>query len=375
MNLELRSAKKEIFVVDDEFADLGIEEDACGQGFSVVGFESAATMFSAISRGRRPEMIFLDTDMPGTDGFEALEQLKAGSVTKNIPVVMVTAKHDQASALAALRAGAVDYLPKPFLGLMLPGRVDLHLTIKEQRETIVAQERKIKEQARKLAECRDFLDEAVSLRTGQMASLQSAILQAVSDLVTWPNGVDRESRRDHAKLRVFLEALYERGIALEEGGASVDRDIILQSARLHDVGKLAIEGSILNKPGRLTAEEFETVKLHPLLGVDMLEGVQGSKDVYQFLRYAKVFAGTHHERWDGTGYPHGLKGTDIPMAGRVMAIADVYDGLTRISPWKKPFTHDMAVRTIVGSKGTHFDPVLVEVFADVADSFGSYAIC
>jgi putative two-component system response regulator len=361
--------KKEIFVVDDEFAESEIPEDICGRDFSVVGLDSASKMFSAIANGRLPAMIFLDADLPDTDGFEALELLKNNPLTKNVPVVMVTAKHDQASALKALSSGAVDYVARPYLLLMLPSRVGLHLKIEQQRQTIRKQKSVIKEQNYKLSQCRAFLDQAVNDRTGQMSSLQSAILQTVSDLATWRDGVIQNSSQRHYQLSVFLEALYERGIALEGREAAVDRDIILQSARLHDIGKLAIEESILNKPGRLTPEEFEVVKKHALLGVDMLDRVENSQDIYQFLRYAKVFAGTHHERWDGAGYPHGLKGTQIPMAGRVMAIADVYDGLTRSSPWKKPFSHDLAVRKIVNGKGLQFDPVLVDVFSDIAHAF------
>jgi putative two-component system response regulator len=364
-----RSAKREVFIVDDEFDDMDIPAEVLGPDMEIIGLESASAMFSAVYKGHRPEMIFLDTDLSDADGFEVLEQLKTDPLTKNTPVVMVTAKHDQNSALKAIRSGAVDFLPKPFLALMLPSRVNLHLKIKEQQEIIREQERVIKEQTQKLAQCREFLDEAVSLRTGQMSSLQSAILQTVSDLVTWPKEGAPTVRGEHQNMAAFLEALYERGITLEEGGTAVDRDIILQSARLHDVGKLAIESSILNKPGRLTTVEFEAVKKHPLLGVDMLGSVESGKDVFQFLKYAKVFAGTHHERWDGTGYPLGLRGAEIPLPGRVMAIADVYEGLTRVSPWKKPFPHEMAVRKIIASKGTQFDPVLVDVFADVADTF------
>jgi putative two-component system response regulator len=367
--LESPSVKKEIFVVDDDFSEHNIPEDICGPDFDVVGLESASQMFSAIANGRLPAMIFLDCDLPDTDGFEALELLKNNPLTKNVPVVMVTAKHDQTSALKALSSGAVDYIVRPYLALMLPSRVSLHLEIQEQRQTIRKQKTIIKEQNYKLSQCRAFLDQAVSERIGQMSSLQSAILQTVSDLATWRDGVLQYSNQRHHQLSVFLEALYERGIALEGGEAAVDRDIILQSARLHDVGKLAIDESILNKPGRLTSEEFEVVKKHALLGVDMLDRVESGQDIHQFLRYAKVFAGTHHERWDGAGYPHGLKGRQIPMPGRVMAIADVYDGLTRSCPWKKPFTHDLAVRKIVNGKGLQFDPVLVEVFSDIAHAF------
>jgi putative two-component system response regulator len=368
-SFEQASGKKEIFLVDDEFVDHDIDSDACGPDYKIVGFCSTYKMFEAVSRGHRPSIIFLDTDLPDTDGFEALGQLKSEALTKNIPVVMITAKHDQASALKAVKSGAVDFVPRPYLKLLLPSRVALHLKLKDQQEVIKKQQVIIKEQALKLSRCRSILNEAVSQRTDRMSTLQSAILQTVSDLISWPIGADPKNRPHHHYLEVLLDALNERGLSLSDGGAFIDRDIAVQSARLHDVGKLAIETSIINKPGKLTAEEFEKVKKHTLLGVDMLERVGNNKDINQFLRYAKVFAGNHHEKWDGSGYPRGLRGDSIPMAGRVMAIADAYDGMTSNRPWKKPLSHEEAAREIISAKGTHFDPALIDVFSDVVDSF------
>ncbi|MDR1109156.1 MAG: response regulator [Deltaproteobacteria bacterium] len=370
---DMVSNLKEIFVVDDEFADLGIGEDACGQGFRVVGLTSVSDMFASVANGHRPQMVFLDADMPDVDGFEALDLLRNDPLTRGIPVVMVTAKHDQSSALRAIKMGAADHVPKPFLPLLIQNRVSLHLRLRDHGQSIREQVAKLKEQNVRLSRYRSFLSEAVNRRTGKMADLQTAILQTVSDLVAWPAGVNGQGHPRRRELGVLLGALNEQGICLEEGGARVDRDVILQSSRLHDVGKMAIEESILNKPGRLTAEEFEAIKKHTVFGVDILDRVGASRDIHQFLRLAKVFAGTHHERWDGSGYPCGLRGEEIPLAGRMMAIADVYDGLTSVRPWKKAFSHAEAVREIVNGKGSHFDPLIVDVFSDVADEFRASA--
>jgi putative two-component system response regulator len=148
-----------------------------------------------------------------------------------------------------------------------------------------------------------------------------------------------------------------------------DIELMLQSSQLHDVGKIAIADSILNKPGRLTPEEFEEIKRHSAIGVQIIERIEANTSESEFLKYAKVFAGTHQEKWDGTGYPMGLAGEDIPLQGRLMAIADVYDALVSDRPYKKAFTHEEAVRIILEGKGTHFDPVLVDVFEQVADQF------
>jgi putative two-component system response regulator len=148
-----------------------------------------------------------------------------------------------------------------------------------------------------------------------------------------------------------------------------DIGLLLQSSQLHDVGKISIPDNILNKPGKLTPQEFEEIKNHALLGVGIIERIEASTSENDFLVYAKIFAGTHHEKWDGSGYPGGLAGENIPLPGRLMAIADVYDALTSDRPYKKAFCHEDAVSIIMEGKGTHFDPVLVGVFEQVADQF------
>ncbi|MDR0355382.1 MAG: response regulator [Deltaproteobacteria bacterium] len=359
---------REIAVVDDEYSDLNIAEDACGEDYKTVGYSSVSALMNRMAKGHSPRIIFLDMDLPGVDGFEALRMFKNDPLARDIPVVAVTAKHDQTSALRALKMGAVDYVPRPFLPMLMRKRVELHLKLQGCQRTIQEQLAKLKVQNFKLANYRHSLNEAVNLKTGKMADLQTAILQTVSELATFPRGSSQTPRYSR-ELSVLLEAARDRGVCLEETGLGLDRDLILQSSRLHDVGKLVIEESILNKPAKLTAEEFETIKKHTTLGVHILDNVGPSTNMHHFLRLAKVFAGTHHERWDGAGYPNGLRGEDIPLAGRLMAIADVYDGLTNFRPWKAPFTHEEAVKVIVDGKGSHFDPFLVEVFSNVADEF------
>jgi putative two-component system response regulator len=146
-----------------------------------------------------------------------------------------------------------------------------------------------------------------------------------------------------------------------------DRDFFLQSSQLHDVGKISIRDSILLKPGKLTQEEFEVMKKHVVFGVRIINEMEKDTPESSFLTHAKILAGTHHEKWDGTGYPYGLKGATIPLGGRLMAIADVYDALISIRPYKEPFTHEQATRIIVDGKGTQFDPELVDLFLSVAD--------
>jgi putative two-component system response regulator len=153
--------------------------------------------------------------------------------------------------------------------------------------------------------------------------------------------------------------------------ADWDIELLLQSSQLHDVGKIAISDSILKKPGRLTPEEFDDMKKHTTFGVQVIEKIEALTSESDFLKYAKIFAGTHHEKWDGTGYPAELRETEIPLQGRIMAIADVYDALTSERPYKKVFTHEEAVKIIREGRGTHFDPMLVDVFLETADAFNT----
>jgi putative two-component system response regulator len=146
-----------------------------------------------------------------------------------------------------------------------------------------------------------------------------------------------------------------------------DVNMVLLSSQLHDVGKIAISDSILRKPGSLTPEEFETMKAHTTFGVQVIDKIAGKDEDSNFLHYAKVFAGTHHERWDGAGYPGGLAGEKIPLLGRIMAIADVYEALTSERSYKPAFSHEKSVSIIMQERGTRFDPDLADIFSNVAD--------
>jgi putative two-component system response regulator len=148
-----------------------------------------------------------------------------------------------------------------------------------------------------------------------------------------------------------------------------DIDLVMRSSRLHDVGKITIGEKLLLKPGKLTNEEFENMKKHTIFGEQIIDTIMAETAESDFLKYARIFAGTHQEKWDGTGYPNGLRGEEIPLQGRLMAIADVYDNLTSARPYKQAFTHDEAVRTIIEGSGTHFEPALVRIFEKSSEQF------
>jgi len=211
-------------------------------------------------------------------------------------------------------------------------------------------------------------------KTKEVLNLQNAILTTVADLVEFR---DKQTgghiNRTQQYLSFLIEELIREGIYSDET-KEWEMDFLLPSAQLHDVGKIAITDLILNKPDKLTPEEFEIMKTHVTAGVAAINKIISVTDEHAFLHYALLFAGTHHEKWDGTGYPAKIKGAEIPLEGRLMAIADVYDALISTRPYKKPFTHEEAKKIIEESSGTHFDPVLVEVFQSVSDEFAEVAL-
>jgi len=231
----------------------------------------------------------------------------------------------------------------------------------------------IEKQRQQLQDFNDNLQIMVEEKTRSVLDLQNALLRTMAELVDCRDDITggHIERTQHG-IKVLLDEIKESGVYREEI-KNWNVDLILQSCQLHDIGKISISDSILKKPGKLDENEFEEMKKHTTYGEQIIGKVQTLTKESDFLKYANIFAGSHHEKWDGSGYPRDLKKNDIPLLGRVMAIADVYDALTSERPYKKAFTHEEAVKIIVEQKGTHFDPLLVEAFVRVAEQFRGYA--
>jgi len=213
------------------------------------------------------------------------------------------------------------------------------------------------------------LERVVNERTVEVCQLQTAVLDTVADMVEFRDHLTGgHNERTQQYLYVLTEELLRSGIYKEEI-SGWNMDFFLPSAQLHDVGKIAIPDVILNKPGKLTKDEYDIMKNHVAVGVNALEKISSKTKEHAFLRYAIAIAGAHHEKWDGTGYPLKLSGLDIPLEGRLMAIVDVYDALISKRPYKRAFTHEEACRIIENDTGTHFDPVLVDAFCRIKDKF------
>ncbi len=348
-----------VMVIDDNITNLNIARMALEELYDVIlipSGEKALTVFDRVT----PDLILLDVEMPGMNGFDVIKRIKESpSPVCDIPVIFVTAKDDNNSEFEGLNLGAVDYITKPFSFPLLRKRVELHLAlINSQKE---------------LYNYSQNLENMVEEKTKVIAELQYAIVHVLSDMVERRDGsTGGHLVRTQNYLKVLLSAVRERCL-YEEELTGVDLGIMVHASQLHDVGKISIPDHILLKPGKLTPEEFEMMKTHTTMGENAIKYAMSSVTDKRFLEIAASFAGAHHEKWNGSGYPRGLSEQDIPIAGRLMAIVDVYDALISERPYKKPMPHEQAVEIILGDAGSHFDPLLVDVFSSTTEIFRQIA--
>ena len=239
--------------------------------------------------------------------------------------------------------------------------------INKLNEDLVSANKEIKNQKEELRAYNENLEKMVVRKTERIVELKNAVMETIADLVerrddTTGGHITRTSKY----LKIFIDTVINSD-QFKNQTTSWDIDQMVLSAQLHDVGKIAIDDAILKKPGKLTNEEFDTMKKHTILGGDIIREIQKKTGEQEFLDYAFTFAVYHHEKWDGSGYPYKIKGDNIPLPSRLMAIIDVYDALTSKRPYKEPFTQEQALNIIKEGKDSHFDPVLVDLFMSVSD--------
>jgi putative two-component system response regulator len=325
--------KKTIFLVDDSTSNLTMAEEVLSDGYRVIAVSSAAMMFTTLEKVH-PDLILLDIEMPEICGFEAMKSLKENKTYAKIPVIFLTSRTDAESEARGIEMGAADFISKPFSKAVLLNRIKHHLSI----------------------------DELIRERTEYLEKLQNSIVHIMADLVEYHDkNTGKHIERTSKYMKILIDAMSERSIYADEIN-NWDLESLVLSARLHDVGKITIPGSILSKPGKLTNEEFEIIKAHPKNGEQIIDDAIKRTGNEEFLLNAKAITAYHHEHWNGKGYPYSLKGRDIPLQGRIMAIIDVYDALISERPYKQAFTHDEALNLIIKESGEHFDPLIVEVF-------------
>lgn len=348
-----------ILVVDDTPENLSLLNALLRERYRVKIATSGERALS-IARTAPPDLVLLDVMMPVVDGYETCRRMKEDPLLAEIPVIFLTAKSDVEDEKQGFSVGAVDYITKPLSPSILLSRVRTHVTLK------LAQER--------LRESNDWLEHEVYERTRELEATQEASMLALATLA--------ETRDNETGNHIRRTARYVRELAVKlrehpKFAAFLDNKTVatlVRSAPLHDIGKVGISDSILLKPGKLTPEEFEVMKTHAAIGRDALvkaEALLGAEISY--LGIAKDIAGGHHEKWDGSGYPEGLSGDQIPIPARLMALADVYDALISKRVYKEPFPREKAEAIILEGRGKHFDPDVVDAFVALKDVFWEIA--
>jgi putative two-component system response regulator len=349
---------EKVCVVDDVPINLLMAKQALQNEYVVKTVNSGKELLSLLAVWR-PDLILLDIEMPVMGGFEVLSRLKADPAMASIPVVFLSSNTSLEDEAKCLSLGAEDFIQKPFYPPLLRKRLDRYFRLESQARTIRDYEKKI---------CNLVRDSKAAL-----GNLQSKLLKTVVELVERREEISGgHAERTYKYVEVLLDVLIQNKI-YDDIVTSWKKDLFLQSTLLYDLGKVSVKDAILLKPDKLADHEYDEIKKHPLMGVKIIEGIRAEMDdnsaETSVLDYGKDLAGFHHEKWDGTGYPYGLKGYNIPLPGRLMAIADVYDALIVQKPYKKTHTHEEAAAIISQGKGTHFDPVLVDAFIAVADKF------
>ncbi|WP_448548447.1 HD domain-containing phosphohydrolase [Thalassotalea fusca] len=319
MNLSANN-KQTLLLVDDEPANLRVLKHILQNDYHLV-FAKNGDEALRLAETELPSLILLDVMMPGKTGFEVCQALKLNAELKHVPVIFITALNDEQDETEGFEAGGVDYITKPISPAIVRARVKTHLSL------AIADD------------------------------LRITRLQVIQRL-----GRAAEYKDNETGAHVMRMSHYSKVLALAYGLSEKQADDLLHAAPMHDLGKIGIPDHIMLKPGKLTDAEFNIMKQHPEIGAEIIGEVDS-----ELLRLAKSVALTHHEKWDGTGYPHGLKGDNIPLEGRIVAIADVFDALTSKRPYKEAWTIEKTMDFMRDQSGKHFDPKLVKLLEESLD--------
>jgi len=326
--------KSSILVVDDAPENIDVLRGILSQDYQVKVATSGQIALKIVSL-QPPDLILLDVEMPGLDGHEVCRQIKENEATRQIPIIFVTARGDVEDEEQGFELGAADYITKPVSPSIVRARVRSHLALSNQQQ---------------------YLQNLVDERTQELASsnwrLEQTYLFMLKQL-----GRAADYRDNETGMHVVRVGNYCKLLGLASGILESRAESLMYASMMHDIGKIGITDNVLLKRGRLTDEEFEIIKRHPEIGSDII----GDHDA-EVLKMAKEISLTHHEKWDGSGYPKGLRGEEIPLLGRIVAIADVFDALTCVRPYKNAWPIDKALELIANESGKHFDPTLVKHF-------------
>lgn len=323
--------KNTILIIDDIVSNIRILTESLRDEYKIIASTSGKEAIDIINNITKPDLILLDIVMPELDGYEVCKILKSRTETSKIPIIFLTAINQDIDETKGFELGAVDYIRKPFSVPVVKSRIKMQLSLNKYQ---------------------NYLEELVSERTIELLETQKEIVFRLAQAA--------EYRDFETGLHIKRLTRYCKLLGKKYGFKENKNEILFHASSMHDVGKIGIPDGILLKPAELDIDEREIMKKHTIYGAELLSGHSS-----QLLQMAKEIALTHHERWDGSGYPYGLKYEEIPVVGRITSICDVFDSLTSVRPYKKAWTVEKTIEEINNKKGKHFDPHLVDLFNEI----------
>ncbi|MDD5175575.1 MAG: response regulator [Sterolibacterium sp.] len=359
-----------ILLVDDDPAVLSVLKDCLRPHYQVRIATSGGKGMELARMHPLPDLILLDVKLPDMHGYEVCIELKQDSLTEAIPVMFLSSHSDAKNITHGLELGAVDFVSKPVTAPILLARVKTHLRLREAHDLLRDQNAHLEQLVSKRTRDLEARTTDLQARTTELQLSHDLTILALGSVAETR---DNETGNHIHRTRAYVQVMTERLAPLQPYRENIPKEhwiMIWKSAPLHDIGKVGIPDHILLKPGKLTTDEFQVMKRHPVIGRDALRGAEismGSENT--FLGVAKEITLAHHERWDGAGYPQGLRGESIPLSARIMALADVYDAMISKRVYKPALPHADAVDAIRDGRGGHFDPFLVDCFLENADEF------
>lgn len=357
-----------VLIIDDSPENLGLLGGLLGDQYAVRAANTAEKGLRAAHIEPLPDLILLDVMMPHIDGYQAISMLKDDPVTQNIPVIFVTSMTSNEDEHRGLALGAVDYITKPINSAIVKARVRNHIELKRARDRLSVQN--------------NYLEKEVQRRVAENEMVRDLSVRALAVLA---EERDNETGLHIIRTQTYVRILGEYLSEIEPFNsyfAHTPLSDVVRAAPLHDIGKVGIPDAILLKPGKLTIEEFEIMKRHAAIGGNAIDRAvqlvmsgqnfrpnQSTSDAFEFLYVARDIAFYHHERWDGNGYPTNLRGEEIPVAARLMSVADVFDAVTSRRVYKEPIAFERAYQIVIDGRGTQFDPQVVDAFIACKDQF------
>ena len=343
--------KSSLLVVDDTPDNISVLRGILGGDYAIKVANSGQLALEIVAQ-QPPDLILLDVMMPGMSGHDVCRQIKQNEAAKHIPIIFVTALGEEENETEGFELGAADYITKPVKASVVRARVRAHLALADQRshlaQLVEARTKELELSNRELENSNLQLEHS----NRQLEQTHLIMLQQLGRAADYR---DNETGKHVVRVGNFSKLL-----GLASGLPASQAELLMYASMMHDTGKIGIPDHVLLKPGKLTDEEFEVIRKHPEIGAEII----GEHDA-DVLKMAKQIALTHHEKWNGQGYPHGLSGEGIPLVGRIVAIADVFDALTCIRPYKRAWPIESALELIEKEAGQHFDPRLVRLFLGI----------